>query len=413
MQNTPSSSPKYSEPSAIVSIGDLHGRHSNLTDTIVDSGYATEWSDGSLTWIGWPNVQIVFQGDILGDRNEEWLKIFRAIQSLRSQWANIVTLAWNHEEFFTGFLTGKPIQYSQGNIGRLSEAVHQNKWLRELRPHLQIGTSTASNLSNIQDIISLTEPGEELIQMLETLQLAHIEPRSGILFFHTPPTEQMISLLLKQAKSIQSLQSMICSTNNFWQEGMKAHILHQELEQNFYEKLSGIFLSTANSNYNRGWSWGPKLMTEEQAQQLHSIGIRRIVHGHEEVDPKTIGGIRVESTDTTYGKSAEWDTQGHSLPMKIYAISDRVKSGTDSLLRAAETVMDEPEWYTFEDVSNWDDLYHRLLDIWEIQGSQKLYVARELYSDIRGVQSGKLDISKITRALGLRDCVERLIAQGT
>lgn len=60
-------------------------------------------------------------------------------------------------------------------------------------------------------------------------------------------------------------------------------------------------------------------------------------------------------------------------------------------------------------VGNFDELYEKLDQVKELQGSQDVYESSELKSIIDRVRKGELDPTYITRTGGLRKKVEELL----
>lgn len=275
-------------------IGDLDGS--------IDQAYKFLTKIGAINsrcnWIG-GDMTVVFLGDILWDRNKEWLQILKLIHKLRSQaekveW-EIVVLAGNHDELAFWTLLWCSVNVSRHLLFWEMKLHEQSIWLQEFYAY---GKNTAEIVQNMR----LDKEARIFLEEMSKMKLIHFH--EGNLFLHTPPAQIILSFLEKRIQNGWILEVEIANINTSWSHTLR-YILFETpfVDHDFkdpiqaYDVLARTFLSVFNVGHESFKKrWGSKFSTlnkhiapsfsRHDAHDSHpylflsQAWVSRIFHGH-------------------------------------------------------------------------------------------------------------------------------------
>ena len=307
--------------SDVIAIWDLHWEYIALKWNMEFVWLAKE-VNWHLEWTGW-NKKVVFQGDILGDRWTDWLKIIEEIRQLREQarkeWWDIDVIVGNHDDFLISYLTWwKWKRFWNTNALGVSIINGQWIWLTELLDFIWI-----KKTGEVEDFINLGGKNLEIIeamrrspkgkQILEEICNMKIASQvDDILYIHTNPTVEILKYLTQW-----NIQENIKTLNQNYQWYLRKALLWQwnwVISTEQFNTISDIFLHTSN----RDISW-----IENYVDLLKNSWINMISHGHSgwgwvfnwqryENHQLNINWLKIVDTDYWYWKYWELDHE-HSV----------------------------------------------------------------------------------------------------
>ena len=307
--------------SDVIAIWDLHWEYIALKWNMEFVWLAKE-VNWHLEWTGW-NKKVVFQGDILGDRWTDWLRILEEISQLREQarkeWWDIDVIVGNHDDFLISYLTWwKWKRFWNTNALGVSIINGQWIWLTELLDFIWI-----KKTGEVEDFLNLGGKNLEIIeamrrspkgkQILEEICNMKIASQvDDILYIHTNPTVEILKYLTQW-----NIQENIKTLNQNYQWYLRKALLWQwnwVISTEQFNTISDIFLHTSN----RDISW-----IENYVDLLKNSWINMISHGHSgwgwvfnwqryENHQLNINWLKIVDTDYWYWKYWELDHE-HSV----------------------------------------------------------------------------------------------------
>jgi hypothetical protein len=276
-------------------IGDLDGNY----DVFKKKLKKTWLVDDSWHWIWWKE-RVVFQWDILADRNQDWLKILKEIHNLRKQanekWWNMLIIVGNHDFIMKGYLISSS---SEKIVNWVEDAEHQNQWpwLLELMKFKKWTPNYTEkemfdymkNPNVRNEILSNMRNDTEWKIILEELcSMKVIEQIDDCLYLHTNPTDNILNNLTNG-----NLQQNIDNINTVYQNYLRKSLLWEMNASNAddFSSIITLFLATSNRKTSN---------TEEYYNTLHKQWINYIAHGHSRWGWKTIQVGAVKIVDNNY-----------------------------------------------------------------------------------------------------------------
>ena len=322
----------------MLAVGDLHGNVHGLIENLRSLNVVDVNADQQLHWTGGAR-QLVFHGDILGDRNMGGFEILTRIAALRKEASaaggSIEVIAGNHDDFLISFLAGRP---GAGNADNLKTCENGGYFgLLELAqfgsPELQsllkqsydetIGkeklVETWRQLSTEREAILTAmrqDPrGRQLLEAMCSMKL--VTKRDDTLFLHTNPTEQIMELLLQHPD--RPLDDMVRSVNQYYQQGLRALLIDGEAPNQYYQVVQDTFLNTSNRNNFKDSS--------TIGARLRSQGMNAIFHGHSD-DPvrSRSDQVLIVSTDQS---SFKYQDDSKARSVAAIARNGQVALGAD------------------------------------------------------------------------------------
>ena len=299
--------------SDVVAIWDLHWEYIALKWNMEYAWLARE-VNWHLEWTGW-NKKVVFQGDILGDRWTDWLKIIEEIHQLREQarkqgW-DIDIIAWNHDDFLiTYLLWWKVSRFADQSALSVAMINWQWMWLTELLDFIWVERTW-----EYDDLFSLSWKNKQILNAMrnspewrlileEICSMKLVSQVDDVLYCHTNPTKRMLQYLTNW-----NVQTNINLLNQKYQWYLRNNLLWEQsasISTEEFNNISDIFLNTWNRNIN----W-----IENYVEQLRDYGINVISHGHNwwrGYRTKEINWIKIIDTDFLYW--SHWDIKSsHSV----------------------------------------------------------------------------------------------------
>ncbi len=275
----------------VLAVWDLHGNIEALWGNL-----NSLWViDKNKNWIGWDR-KLVFQWDILADRNTQWLQILQEIERLKLQaknaWWDITIIAGNHDDIAVSFLLWKWVAWSnwRWNYKDFRDWwVDQALWMQEFRRFINSNWDL-----NAREILANMRKSPEWMKILESIcSMKLVEQIDDTLFVHTDITNDM-------AEAIWNLG--VNRINSIYQHWLRKVLLEwwevRNLDNSFHQ-LVDIFLNTDNRKY----------MSNNRGEFLKSKGINTVIHGHTDhkwADAPVIGWVLVKSVDNSYGKNPKY-----------------------------------------------------------------------------------------------------------
>lgn len=279
--------------------GDLDGQLDDLFVKLKESGLVDV--DGQeLKWKG-GNGELVFVGDICGDRAMEGFAILDKLQDLKKQAekdsGKVEWIAGNHEQMlFNYFLNGDAIdadsQYGDPYVGILEPVRFASdiELKQDLITYLNIShekeRSKKAKFAKDKSIIARCEEKHQEVlsnmrnniegrKVLENLcEYNLVIKKDDNLILHTQLTERL-AMLLARSKDQNDLEKKLDRINTIFQEGLRKYLINgeglsKERDSEFFLYYN-IFLETNN----RQNFYNPILK-----DRLRQLGINAIIHGH-------------------------------------------------------------------------------------------------------------------------------------
>jgi|GEM_PF-2819756 len=325
---------KVHRSSEVGAVGDLHGNFDIMLDSLKQLGMIPQnaTSINDIQWTG-GNKRLVFQGDILADRNANSFKVMEAIRKLQveaaKQGGSVDLIAGNHEDFALAFLTGKKVPGLKGGP------------LMDLSNYLFVGTQAtgiiefAKKFSGdpaLSNITSATDPafierfmkppplGPEILknmrqspegrQILEQMaSMKVVEYIDDTLFMHTELTPEILSLFQGDATMGQRVDQI----NKIYQQGLRFQLLGEGTMPPNFDVISNTFLGT----YNKGYTHSPG-----DLKWMNDHGVNHIVHGHTHSEvgsnvDATSDGVKIIGVDHSAGKGGGGLKPGKNLSIGV------------------------------------------------------------------------------------------------
>jgi hypothetical protein len=349
----PRSSAEVPRSTEIIAVGDLHGNGQifveNMKSLKIVAENANFNNPDSIHWTG-GNKRIVFHGDILADRGTDSLSIMASLRRLqaeaRAAGGEVTILAGNHEDFAISFLTGDSIAGMPGSKDTFSQMViggEQGKGLLEFfqkysndpryknaKTLIEVATIAGFEVVDSPYGKMVVDPnfpaflehqrqvivynmknspeGAELLNQITKFKLAEYIDDS--LFLHTDPTPEMMSLILRNGKTIGEAVDNI---NRKYQQGLRFQLFGEGTMPPDFQEIRNAFLFTNNRTSASGYK-GQEVKINRQKtfvpldlKPLHAMGVNHILHGHTEGEGVVVekDGIKLSSVDLAAGKKGK------------------------------------------------------------------------------------------------------------
>lgn len=276
----------------VVAIGDIHGNY----DIMIANLRSADLVDNKGNWKG-GDRELVFHGDILGDRGASSLKAMEHIAKLKKQaraaGGDVQVLAGNHDDFAIAFLTGRNVagDIPFKNIDMNGQAAGAYEFMRyigrgEITNAQQLLTSGV-DVKQVLTKMRNTPKGRAMLENICDMKICH--KVDDTLFLHTDLTSNMADMLLRNNPG---------DINKTYQSGLRSLLLGEGPMPSGFEVINNTFLHTGNRDY----------LSPRQAAALKArLGINRVLHGHTDRGgaAQNIGGLEISSVDVSAGKGGK------------------------------------------------------------------------------------------------------------
>ena len=280
----------YPRKNDVLAIGDIHGNYEIMLANLRSANVIDRAGD----WIG-GSRELVFHGDILGDRGTTSLQAMEHIAKLKKQakqqGGEIQVLAGNHDDFAIAFLTSRKVAggrnfYEYDNGTQVAGAYEFLRYIErgDITNKLDLFGSDVSARDILPEMRKSAE-GRAMLENICEMKLCH--QIDDTLFVHTDLTEDMANMLL---------HNDVNTINNTYKRGLRALLLGEGEVPRSFDNLNDVFLKTENRKY---------LSPQTASLLKEHYGINRVLHGHSNKNgtSQNIGGLEITSVDLGAGKA--------------------------------------------------------------------------------------------------------------
>jgi len=317
-------------------IGDLHGNIEALEGNLEKLGLIKN-DKGLLEWSG-GKARVVFEGDILADRNTNGLNILYKIGRLQEQakkaGGEIEVIAGNHDDFAISFLMGvegagnadcfescrqggylgllelarygsSELQQSMGNALAFQAKGPASAWsrrnmeafadLNKIRPDHPAWQMLKEERQQILENMRSDPKGRQILEVMCNMKLA--TRKDDTLIVHTNPTPKIVDYL----QSGPNLDQSIKFVNDWYQGSLRKSLLDGGQVKPEFIAIKGLFLDTDNRDdfinayqYDSGDLRKGEAKVKDMVAKLKGSGVNALIHGHSDEGGNRVTGKAVD-----------------------------------------------------------------------------------------------------------------------